>query len=51
MQKNSKCRLCGDKNETVNHIISKYRKKAQMKYKTRLHGKGDLLGIGKEIKI
>ena len=28
-QQNSKCRLCGDKGETINHIISKYSKLAQ----------------------
>ena len=31
---NSKCRLCGDRNERINHIISKGRKLAQTKYKT-----------------
>ena len=33
-QQNSKCRLCGDRDETINHIISKYRKLAQ-EYKVR----------------
>ena len=33
MQQNSKCRLCDDRNETINHIISEYRKLAQ-EYKT-----------------
>ena len=32
MQQNSKCRLCGDKDKTINHIISK---SAQKVYKTR----------------
>ena len=26
IQQNSKCQLCGDKDETINHIISKYSK-------------------------
>ena len=34
-QQNSKCRLCGDKDETINHIISKCRKLAQKEFKTR----------------
>ena len=33
-QQNSKCRLCGDKYETVNHIVSKCSKLAQKEYKT-----------------
>ena len=34
-QQNSKCRLWGDKNETINHIISECSKLAQKEYKTR----------------
>ena len=34
-QQNSKCRLCGDKDEAINHIISEYRKLVQKEYKTR----------------
>ena len=34
-QQNSKCRLCGDRDETINHIISECRKFAQKEYKTR----------------
>ena len=34
-QQNSKCRLCGDKDETINHIISECSKLAQKEYKTR----------------
>ena len=34
-QQNSKCRLCGDRDETINHIISKCRKLAQKEYKAR----------------
>ena len=33
-QQNSKCRLCGDRNETINHIISECSKIAQ-EYKTK----------------
>ena len=33
-QENSKCRLCGDKDETINHIISECSKLAQKEYKT-----------------
>ena len=36
-QQNSKCRLCGDRDETIYHIISECSKSAQRKYKTR-HG-------------
>ena len=35
MQLNSKCRLCGDRDEMINHIISKCSKLAQKEYKTR----------------
>ena len=34
-QQNSKCRLCGDRDETINHIISECTKLAQKEYKTR----------------
>ena len=34
-QQNSKCRLCGDRDETINHIISECSKLAQKVYKTR----------------
>ena len=34
-QQNSKCRLCGDRNETINQIISKCCKLAQKEYKAR----------------
>ena len=34
-QQNSKCRLCGDRDETINHIISECSKLAQKKYKAR----------------
>ena len=32
---NSKCRLCGDQDETINHMISECSKSAQKEYKTR----------------
>ena len=35
MQQNNKCRLCGDRDETINHIISECSKIAQKEYKTR----------------
>ena len=35
MQQNSKCRLCGDRGETINHLISECSKLTQKKYKTR----------------
>ena len=34
-QQNSKCRLCGDGDKTINHIISKSSKLAQKEYKVR----------------
>ena len=34
-QQTSKCRLCGDRDETINHIISECSKLAQKEYKTR----------------
>ena len=34
-QQNSKCRLCGDRDETINNIISECIKLAQKEYKTR----------------
>ena len=34
-QQNSKCRLCGDRDETINHIISECSKLAQKGYKAR----------------
>ena len=34
-QQSSKCRLCSDRNETINHIISECSKLAQKEYKVR----------------
>ena len=35
MKQNSKWRLCGDRDETINHIISECSKLLQKEYKTR----------------
>ena len=35
MQQNRQCRLCNDRDETINHIISEYSKLAQKEYQTR----------------
>ena len=34
-QQNSKCRLCGDRDETINHILSECNKLARREYKAR----------------
>ena len=34
-QQNSKCKLCGDTDETINHIISECSKLAHKEYKAR----------------
>ena len=52
-QQNSKCTLCGDRDEIINHIISEWSKLTQREYKTRHDsgGEGDSLGIVQEIEI
>ena len=47
----SECRLCGDRDETINHIISECSKLAQKEYKTRHDWgeQGDPLGDVQEI--
>ena len=40
---NSKCRLCDDREETINHIISVCSKLAQKEYKTRHHWVGKVI--------
>ena len=40
MQQNSKCMLCGDRDETINHKISKCSKLAQQEYKSKYDGVG-----------
>ena len=42
-QQNSKCRLYGDRDETINHIISKCSKLAQKEYKTRYNWVGKVI--------
>ena len=42
-QQNRKCRLCGDGDETINHIISECSKLAQKEYKTRHDWVGKLI--------
>ena len=44
-QQNSKCRLCSDKNETINHIISECSKFAQRQYKTWHGWVGKLINL------
>ena len=53
MQQNSKCRLCGDRDETINHIISKCSKLPQKEYKTRHNwvGKVNHREMCKKLKI
>ena len=34
-QQNSRCRLCGDRDEKINYIIREYSKLTQKEYKTR----------------
>ena len=42
-QQNSKYRLCSDKDETINHIISECSKLAQKKYKTKYDWVGKVI--------
>ena len=42
-QQNNKCRLCGDRDETINHIISECSKLAQKEYKTRHNWVGKVI--------
>ena len=44
-QQNSKCRLCGDRDETINHIISECSKLAQKEYKTRHDWMGKVIPL------
>ena len=45
-QQNSKCRLCGNRDETINHIISECSKLAQKEYKTRNDWVGKVIHWG-----
>ena len=42
-QQNSKCRLYGDRDETINHIISECSKLAQKEYRTRHNWVGKVI--------
>ena len=42
-QQNSKCRLCGERNETINHIINECSKLALKEYKARHDGIGKVI--------
>ena len=42
-QQNSKCGLCGDKEETINHIIRDCSKLSQKEYKTRQDWMGKVI--------
>ena len=42
-QQNSKCSLCSDRDETINHIISECSKLAQKEYKTRHNWVGKVI--------
>ena len=35
MQQNSKCKLCGDRDDMINHIVNECNKLAQKEYQTR----------------
>ena len=50
-QQNSKCSLCGERDETINYIMSEYSKIAQkrVKDKTRVTVEDNRLGIVEEI--
>ena len=53
MQQNRRYRLCGEWDETINHIISECSKLAQREDKTRYDrvGEGDSTGIVQEIEV
>ena len=50
---NNKCRRCGDRDETINHIISECSKLAQKEYKTRHDCVGKVIHweMGKKFKF
>ena len=45
-QQNSKCWLCGDRDETINHIVSECSKLTQKEYKTRHDWVGKVIHWG-----
>ena len=47
----SKCKLSGEKDGTINDVVSKCSQPAQEEFLTKLRGKGDLLGIVQETEI
>ena len=53
MQQNSKCRLCGDRDKTINHIMSECSKLAQNEYKTKHDWVGKMIHweMGKKFKF
>ena len=44
-QQNSKCRLCSDRDEMINHIMSECSKLAQKEYKTRHNWVGKVIHL------
>ena len=51
-EQNSKCGLCGDRDEAINHLISKSSKRVKKEWvNTRLGREGDTSGIVQEIEI
>ena len=42
-QQNSKCRLCGDRDDTINHIVSECSKLEHEEYKTRYDWVGKVI--------
>ena len=48
-QQNSKCRLCADRDETINHIIMQQICAKRIQDLTQFGGEHDLLGIVQEI--
>ena len=42
-KQNSKCRLCSERNETINHIITECSKLAQKEYKARYDWVGNVI--------
>ena len=52
-QQNSRCRLCGERDETLNHIISKRSKIAEKEYKTWYDWESKVIHweLGKKLKL
>ena len=45
VQQNNRCRLCGNRNETIDHIVSEHHKLAQKEYKTRNDWMGKVINL------